>query len=102
MELRIRHEEDETGGRYVADLDGSEAVLVYERLDAETLDYRSTRVPPEARRRGIASRLVRHALDDARARGLRVVPTCSFVAAFIERHPEYAALVPATGASPSA
>jgi predicted GNAT family acetyltransferase len=38
--------------------------------------------------KGIASRLVKGALDDARRQGLKVVPLCSFVAAYIDRHPE--------------
>jgi uncharacterized protein len=42
---------------------------------------------------GLGSTLARGALDDARARGLRVVPLCPFVAAYIERNPEYQDLV---------
>jgi uncharacterized protein len=52
-----------------------------------------TFVPPELRGRGIAEKLVRAALDDARRQGRKVVPQCSYVAAFIERHPEFQALV---------
>jgi predicted GNAT family acetyltransferase len=36
---------------------------------------------------GLGGRLARAALDDARARGLLVMPFCPFIAAFIERHP---------------
>jgi hypothetical protein len=48
--------------------------------------------------RGFGSMLARAALDDARARGERVVPLCPFIADYIERHPQYADLVaePAT------
>jgi predicted GNAT family acetyltransferase len=42
---------------------------------------------------GLGSVLVRGALDDIRARGLRVVPVCPFVLSYLERHPEYADLV---------
>jgi predicted GNAT family acetyltransferase len=42
---------------------------------------------------GYAAVLARGALDDARSRGLRVVPSCPYVAAYIEKHPEYADLV---------
>lgn len=45
--------------------------------------------------RGLGSALVATALDDARSEGLEVVPLCPFVAAFIERHPEYQDLVAA-------
>jgi hypothetical protein len=52
-----------------------------------------TEVVPYAEGGGVGSRLVAGALDDIRARGLRVVPLCPFVAAYIQRHPEYADLV---------
>ena len=44
--------------------------------------------------KGIGSKLAVYALDDARARHLQVVPRCPFIAAYIDRHPEYADLVP--------
>jgi hypothetical protein len=46
-------------------------------------------VPPVLRGQGIASRLTRGVLEAARAQGLKVVPGCSFVAAFMGRHPEF-------------
>ncbi len=42
---------------------------------------------------GVGGRLAAGALDDARARGLRVTPLCPFVADYISRHPEYADVV---------
>lgn len=42
---------------------------------------------------GVGSALARYALDDARARGLRVRPECWFIHGWIERHPDYADLV---------
>jgi predicted GNAT family acetyltransferase len=39
--------------------------------------------------RGIGSRLASGALDDIRARGLKVTVKCPFIAAFLQRHPEY-------------
>jgi predicted GNAT family acetyltransferase len=46
-------------------------------------------VPTADEGRGIGASLVRAALDDARKRGFKIVPACSFVAAFVRRHPEY-------------
>jgi uncharacterized protein len=43
----------------------------------------------QARGRGLASQLVAGALENVRARGLKVVPRCPFVRAYIARHPEY-------------
>jgi uncharacterized protein len=51
--------------------------------------FTHTEVPPADEGKGIGARLVRAALDDARQRGFKIVPACSFVAAFIRRHPEY-------------
>lgn len=49
-----------------------------------------TEVADEFGGRGLATILVRQALDDARARGLVIVGVCPLVAAFLEKHPEYA------------
>ena len=43
--------------------------------------------------KGYAATLARSALEDARSRGLRVVPTCPYVASYVRKHPEYADLV---------
>ncbi|MBN2203753.1 MAG: N-acetyltransferase [Thermoleophilia bacterium] len=52
-----------------------------------------TEVDPEFGGRGLAGRLAKRALDDAREEGLRVVPRCSYMAKYVERHEEYADLV---------
>lgn len=46
--------------------------------------------------RGLGGQLVRGALDDARARGRKVLPYCPFVRGWMAKHPEYKDLVPAT------
>ena len=46
-----------------------------------------TEVPPEYEGQGVASALVRHALDDARARELRVIAICEYVRGYLTRHP---------------
>ena len=46
-----------------------------------------TEVPPEFEGQGVASALVRHALDDARARELRVIAICEYVQGYLTRHP---------------
>ena len=52
-----------------------------------------TIVSPMLGGRGYGSRLVRSALDYARDNGLKVIPSCSFVGVYLERHPEYKALL---------
>jgi uncharacterized protein len=38
---------------------------------------------------GVGSTLARSALDDVRAKGLRVIPRCPFIRSWIDRHPDY-------------
>ena len=52
-----------------------------------------TVVEPAYGGQGVASAIVRFALDDIQASGQRVIPACEFVAAYIQRHPQYASLV---------
>ena len=52
-----------------------------------------TEIEPKAEGQGIGSRLVAGALADIRSRGLRLVPVCPFVRAYITRHSEYDDLV---------
>ncbi len=84
---------DAAARRFTAEIDGAEAVLEYRELDARTLDYYRTFVPVALRGRGIASQLTDSALRHARDRGVKVVPTCPFVATYIERHHEFQPLV---------
>lgn len=62
-------------------------------IDGDVITFTHTIVPSALEGRGIASRLIRHGLSEARDRGLRVVPQCPFVAAYIRKHPEWADLL---------
>ncbi|WP_274572250.1 GNAT family N-acetyltransferase [Neisseria leonii] len=74
--------------RFVYQEDGHTAHLDY-RDENGRLNFHHTWVPPELGGRGIASALARHALDHARSEKRLVIPSCSFVAGYIEKHPEY-------------
>ncbi len=78
--------------RYEAMVEGHLSICEYELVDAKRV-FTHTVVPPELRGRGIAEKLVRVALADARTAGCKVVPACSYVAKFIERHKEFADLL---------
>lgn len=78
--------------RYEQQTEHGLAMLEY-RGHGRRIEFVHTEVPPAAEGRGVGGALVRAALDAARERGLRVIPTCPFVHAFIERHPEYRELV---------
>lgn len=80
--------------RYEIDIDGVVAFVEYEPGDG-LVTATHTVVPESLGGRGVGSTLVRGMLDDLRARGLRVVPRCPFVAAWIGKHPDYADLAAA-------
>lgn len=79
--------------RYELALDGQVAAYAEYRLEGDRVRFTHTLVEPAYEGRGLGSKLARHALDDVRSRGQTAVPQCRFIAAYIERHPEYADLV---------
>lgn len=74
--------------RYEMATDHGLALAVY-REQGDRLVFTHTEVPPADEGKGYASRLVKEALDDTRRRGFKIVPACSFVVAYVRRHPEY-------------
>ena len=74
--------------RFELDVDGQMAVAYYQ-LAPGVITFRHTEVPQELSGHGIGSKLVRGALEAARARGLKVVAKCPFVAAYMAKHPEF-------------
>jgi len=81
----VRNNADE--GRYELEVDGHLAIAAYERREG-ALVFTHTQVPQMLEGQGVGSRLISAALQDAREQGLKVVPLCGFVAAYIDRHPE--------------
>jgi predicted GNAT family acetyltransferase len=89
-ELQIRNNPAQS--RYEVDIDGRLAIVEY-LLTGPNITFTHTEVPEELEGRGIGGRLARFVLEDARARGLAVIPLCPFIKAYIARHPEYEPLV---------
>ena len=75
-------------GRF--EMTGGDAVAFVEYTRAgDRIVLTHTEVPEALSGRGVGSKLVRGTLDAVRAEGSKVVPRCEFVAAYVERHPEY-------------
>ncbi|MBI2104810.1 MAG: N-acetyltransferase [Candidatus Omnitrophica bacterium] len=80
---------DRAGSRFCVKLSGFEACLMY-RQSGKTLDLYHTYVPEVFRGKGVAERLCKAAFEHAKAEGLTVIPSCSYISgAYLKRHPEY-------------
>lgn len=97
-ELVVRDNPEEL--RYEALRDDQLVGLIRYRTEPGVVVLVHTEVDEAVEGTGVGSQLVRGALDDLRARGLRLVPLCPFVAAYLRRHPEFADLVGVDPATP--
>ena len=91
MEIEVRNAPGRS--RYEILADGQVVGVADYRIYGDVVVMPHTEVVPEMRHRGLAARLVAHALDDVRASNRRVDPHCWYVAGFIDSHPEYAELL---------
>jgi predicted GNAT family acetyltransferase len=80
--------------RYEVRADGVLAGYTIYRERPGLIVFVHTEINPRFEGQGLASTLIRAALDDARRRELQVLPFCPFVNGYIQRHGEYADLVP--------
>ena len=87
----VHHDAEQQRYEYV--VDGDVIAIAEYHCDGDTVVMHHTYTDPRYRGRGNAARVVEAALDDLRARGLRVVPQCRFVAGFVASHPEYRDMV---------
>jgi hypothetical protein len=84
--------DDREARRYELTIDGLTSVVMYNEAGGGLM-ITETIVPPALEGRGIASRMARHVLEDIRRRGLVVLPTCPFFAAYLKKHPEWTDVV---------
>jgi uncharacterized protein len=85
-DVEVQHQEQRR--RFVARTPAGPASVAYERPDDRTIELHHTIVPEEERGRGVGGTVVRAAIAYARDRGLRVVPSCPFVRAWLDEHPD--------------
>jgi len=88
--IPVRH--DPQASRFEARVDGLVARCDYRLQDGVMMLFH-TEVPPALEGRGIGAALVRAALEHAAGQALRVRPRCSFVSAYLARHPEHSGLL---------
>jgi predicted GNAT family acetyltransferase len=93
MDVEVTDNPDKARFEIVAD--GELAGFVLYHLRGHEIAFTHTETDDRFRGHGLASQLVRAALDNARARDLAVLPYCPFVRSWLQEHPEYVDLVPA-------
>ena len=80
--------------RYEARVDGALAgFAAYRDDEAGRRVFTHTEVGDEWEGKGVGSALAHDALEDVERRGLRIIARCPFIAAYLERHEEYAGLL---------
>lgn len=88
--LHITH--NQAAQRFETTIEGQTGYISYKER-GDTLVYDHTIVPQSLGGRGVGSDLVKYALDYAREQHKKVVPQCSFVSSYINKHPDYQDLV---------
>ncbi len=73
--------------RFAVHFEGATAVLDFKKVGESTYDFRRTFVPPDLRGHGLAAKIVKTGLDWAREQNAKIIPTCSYVKAYVDRHP---------------
>lgn len=84
---------NEPDSQFVVRTQGAQGMIEYEKQAPDHLDLYHTEVDPELEGKGVAKVLVQRALEYCRTNNWKVTPTCTYVAAYIQRHPEYQDLV---------
>jgi uncharacterized protein len=93
-DVQITIADNTDGHRYEIQSDGELAGFVTYRLRSGQIELVHTEIDEEFEGRGLGSQLISFALDDARERGLAVLPLCPFANDYIQRHRQYVDLVP--------
>jgi len=90
MEEKVTHEKDNE--RFVVYIEGNEVYVEYTMAE-NVINLYHTFTDPALRGKGLAAQVVRAALEFAKKNNLKVIPTCSYVQAFIAKNDEYKELV---------
>jgi hypothetical protein len=90
MEPEVIHEKENE--RFVIYAEGNEVYVEY-TMRNNVLDLNHTYTHPALRGKGLAAQVVRAAFEFAKANNLKVIPTCSYVQAFLSKNDEYKELI---------
>ncbi|QND48002.1 N-acetyltransferase [Rhizobium lusitanum] len=87
--MDIRNENNASGGRYVATVEGHEAEMTFSRASPTLIIVDHTGVPDALRGKGVGQALALHAVEEARRGGWKIIPLCPFFKAQSLRHKEW-------------
>jgi len=90
LDLEIEFHDNGHRGLYAVEVEGLRAKMTFVHDSESVIAADHTYVPPELEGRGIAMAIVRHAVEDARTKGWKIRPACSYVETAFKRHPEWA------------
>ena len=90
MKPEVIHEKENE--RFIIYSEGKESFIEY-RINDDEINLYHTYTDPGLRGKGLAALVVRAAFEYAKENNLKVVPTCSYVQAFIKRNDEYSELI---------
>ena len=93
-DLTVEHEDGAGHGRYFISLPGNvEAEMTYRKIGPDIVAIDHTYTPPEFRGRNIAFLMLSAGIEDARRKGLKILPLCSYAAIQFKRHAEWSDLL---------
>lgn len=75
--------------RYEIWLDDEQVGFAVYKKSEEVIAFTHTQIDEGHEGQGLASKLVKYALDDVRTQNLPVLPLCPYVQRWIDRHPDY-------------
>ena len=87
QQLSIEHKPEEH--RYVISVGDKQAGFADYRENGDVRDFNHTVIDPAFRGQGLSGKLIKAALDDTRAAGKTIIPSCSAVEHFLQKNPEY-------------
>lgn len=91
QELNVK--QNKKSHRFEINFGEDSAFIEYQEIGDNVIAMTHTEVPPRFEGQGVGSKLVKDSLEMVKAEGKKVDPLCPFVAAYIERHPEYKSVV---------
>jgi predicted GNAT family acetyltransferase len=88
--MAIKHREGTHHNRFYVENEGKVAAeMVYEMTNDTTMTILHTEVDDSLRGKSVGLKLVTHAVEYAREKGLKIIPECSFAAAIFQKKPEF-------------